>query len=244
MKISVITINYNNKKGLVKTIESICSQSTKLFEYIIVDGNSNDGSVEVISENNQFISKWVSEPDKGIYNAMNKAVRIATGDYCVFMNSGDVFYSETIIEQLFNLNFSEDFVLGAVLSSNGGLIKAKKKLSMADFVCGSIAHQASLIKRSLLLNCPYDEELRIVADWKFCIQTLIFSDCTYKSIDIVIAKEEPNGISTGLNEKHSNERLLVLRSFLPKKVLDDYVLISKLRKKPFKWLINFLLGNE
>jgi glycosyltransferase involved in cell wall biosynthesis len=239
MKISVITINYNNKKGLVKTIESICSQSTKLFEYIIVDGNSNDGSVNVIVEKEHYISRWISEPDHGIYSAMNKAVRMATGDYCIFINSGDVFYNETIIQQLLNLDFTEDYILGGVLSGSIGIIKAKKKLSMADFVCGSMAHQASLIKRSLLLNYPYDEELRIVSDWKFCIQTLIFSNCTYRTIDVVIAKEEPNGISTGINEKHKNERISVLRSFLPEKVLDDYILIGKLRKKPFHWLIKF-----
>lgn len=238
MKISVITINYNNKKGLEKTIESVIAQSTSLFEYIVVDGDSNDGSIEVISQNNQFISKWVSESDRGIYNAMNKAVKMATGEYCIFMNSGDVFYSETVIEQLLNINFSEEYVLGSVISSNIGLLKAKKTLSMADFVFGSIAHQASLIKRSLLLNYPYDEDLRIVADWKFCIQTLIFNNCTYKAIDVIIAKEEPNGVSTVVDAKHSNERLLVLNSFLPTKVLEDYTLIGKLRRKPFRWIVN------
>jgi glycosyltransferase involved in cell wall biosynthesis len=240
MQISIITVNYNNKEGLIRTIESIRAQTSKLFEYIVVDGNSKDGSVNVISENEAIITKWISEEDTGIYNAMNKAIRLASGAYCIFMNSGDILYSKTTIEEILKLNFSEDYLLGGVISGQLGHIKAKKILTMADFVCGSIAHQASMIKRNLLLKYPYDENLTIVSDWKFCIQTLIFAACSYRPIDIIIAKEEPNGISSGVNENHKSERNSVLNSFLPDKVLVDYISIKKIRKKPFIWILNYL----
>lgn len=240
MQISIITVNYNNKEGLIRTIESIRAQTSKLFEYIVVDGNSKDGSVNVISENEAIITKWISEKDTGIYNAMNKAIRLASGAYCIFMNSGDTFYSKTTIEEILKLNFFEDYLLGGVISGQLGHIRAKKILTMADFVCGSIAHQASLIKRTILLEYPYDEDLKIVSDWKFCIQTLIFAGCSYRPIDIIIGKEEPNGISSGVNENHIAERNLVLNTFLPERVLADYRLIKRFRKKPFIWVLNFL----
>ena len=81
MKLSVITINYNNRDGLKKTIESVVNQTYKDFEYIIIDGGSTDGSVEVLKEYSDKIDYWVSEPDKGIYNAMNKGIDIAKGEY-------------------------------------------------------------------------------------------------------------------------------------------------------------------
>ena len=87
MKLSIITINYNNCDGLRKTIESVIAQTTRDFEYIVIDGGSTDGSVDVIKEYADYIDYWVSEPDKGIYNAMNKGTRAAHGDFLLFLNS-------------------------------------------------------------------------------------------------------------------------------------------------------------
>ena len=86
MKLSVITINFNNRDGLRKTIESVVNQTYKDFEYIVIDGGSTDGSVDVIKEYTDRIDYWVSEPDKGIYNAMNKGIDVAQGEYCLFLN--------------------------------------------------------------------------------------------------------------------------------------------------------------
>lgn len=96
MKLSIITINYNNREGLRKTIESVVAQTTREFEYIVIDGGSTDGSVDVIKEFSDYIDYWVSEPDKGIYNAMNKGVKVAHGDYCQFLNSGDWLYDSNV----------------------------------------------------------------------------------------------------------------------------------------------------
>ena len=94
MRFSVITINYNNREGLNKTIKSVLCQSINDYEYIIIDGGSTDGSVDIINNNANFITYWVSEKDNGIYHAMNKGVAHAHGEYCIFMNSGDIFYNE------------------------------------------------------------------------------------------------------------------------------------------------------
>lgn len=99
--ISIITINYNNKVGLKKTIESVIQQDFNSFEFIVIDGGSTDGSYDVIQEYRNYIDYWVSEPDKGIYNAMNKGITIARGEYCNFMNSGDFFYDKNVLSSIF-----------------------------------------------------------------------------------------------------------------------------------------------
>jgi glycosyltransferase involved in cell wall biosynthesis len=97
MKLSIITINYNNAEGLKRTIESVTGQTFRDFEYIVIDGGSTDGSTDVINEYADHISYWVSELDKGIYNAMNKGVAAAHGEYCNFLNSGDIYYNNEIL---------------------------------------------------------------------------------------------------------------------------------------------------
>ena len=97
MKFTVITINYNNADGLRQTILSVVGQTCDDYEYVIIDGGSTDGSVEVIKEREDKISYWVSEKDGGIYNAMNKGVKAARGEYLIFMNSGDIFYDNKVL---------------------------------------------------------------------------------------------------------------------------------------------------
>jgi glycosyltransferase involved in cell wall biosynthesis len=111
MKITVITINHNNKSGLEKTIKSVCNQSNTDFEYIVIDGGSSDGSKEIIEDYQNEIACWVSEKDNGIYHAMNKGIKEAAGEFVVFMNSGDVFYNETIIDSLLNQLKDTDEIL-------------------------------------------------------------------------------------------------------------------------------------
>ena len=91
MKYSIITINYNHIEGLKRTIDSVISQTSSNYEYIIIDGGSTDGSVNIIKEYKEHLVYWISEKDNGVYHAMNKGVAQAQGDYCIFMNSGDCF---------------------------------------------------------------------------------------------------------------------------------------------------------
>ena len=96
--ISIITVNFNDKIGLERTLESVFSQNFRNFEYLVIDGGSNDGSKELLEKNSEKINYWVSEPDKGIYNAMNKGISVAKGEYLIFLNSGDHFKNENSLE--------------------------------------------------------------------------------------------------------------------------------------------------
>ena len=109
-KLSIITVNLNNREGLRKTAESVVSQTYKDYEWIVIDGGSTDGSKELIEQYAEHISYWVSEPDKGIYNAMNKGIRQAHGEYFLFLNSGDSLCDDDIVESFCVGNFKEDIV--------------------------------------------------------------------------------------------------------------------------------------
>ena len=110
MKLSIITINFNDREGLDKTIQSVINQAYKEFEYIVIDGASTDGSVDVIKKYADKLTHWVSEPDSGIYNAMNKGTQMASGEYCLYLNSGDFLAEDDVLERLFENDFNEDIV--------------------------------------------------------------------------------------------------------------------------------------
>ena len=112
MKFSIITINYNNVEGLRNTIKSVVNQTYTDYEFIIIDGGSTDGSVEVIKEYANIITYWVSEPDKGIYNAMNKGIEVANGEYLNFMNSGDCFYNNDVLQKVADYHLEKDMIVG------------------------------------------------------------------------------------------------------------------------------------
>ena len=150
-KLSIITINYNNTRGLEKTLSSVWNDQTySNFEHIVIDGGSTDGSVDVIKKYADKLTYWVSEPDKGIYNAMNKGILKAKGEYLLFLNSGDYLCNEALSE-IFSENFSEDIVYGnfTLLCKNGEK-KIKTFSEQVDYnllYLESIGHQSTLIKR-------------------------------------------------------------------------------------------------
>lgn len=225
-KVSIITINYNNREGLRRTIESVIHQTFREYEYIIIDGGSTDGSLEVIREYSDAISYWVSEPDKGIYHAMNKGVKIATGEYCNFMNSGDRFYHPDVLEKIFSCNFTADIITGSTVDDgNQEPIQAfntNNDISMYHFYSATIGHQSSFIRRILLINNPYDENLKIVSDWKFFIQTIILNNCTFQATNLIVASMNKYGISMTQNELNQKERKKVLEELLPPRIRKDY----------------------
>ena len=118
-KLSIITINYNNADGLQKTIKSVISQTFKNFEYIIIDGHSSDKSIDVIKENENYFAYWCSEKDRGIYDAQNKGIQKAKGDYLLFLNSGDCLENEKVLEKVFALTPKEDLLYGELIFDFG-----------------------------------------------------------------------------------------------------------------------------
>ena len=225
MKLSIITINWNNKEGLRKTIESVLGQTARdQFEYVVVDGASTDGGKEMLeSEYADRIDKWVSEPDKGIYNAMNKGVRMSGGEYCVILNSGDIYRENTTIASILGSLHDEDIIVGKmVFKATGLLMEAPDPISLLSLHKRSIPHNAAFVKRELLLKTPYDENLRIVSDWKFFVQTLILQNASYRLIDNVITEFDCSGISSMNRSACETERQRALEELFPPRVLQDY----------------------
>jgi glycosyltransferase involved in cell wall biosynthesis len=226
-KLSIITINLNNKAGLEKTIQSVISQTYTDFEYILIDGGSTDGSVEVIKRNENKIAYWVSEKDKGIYNAMNKGILKATGEYCLFINSGDFFIKSTILEEMSGYINGEDILYG------NGFFEAKNntldklecpvKLTLGFFTLYCLLHPCTLIKKSLFDKYGlYNESNKIVSDGEFFIKTTILNNVKTKLIPLEIAIAEENGISRNIEYKAilDDERKKLFSNFFPGYVLD------------------------
>ena len=225
MKLSIITINFNNKDGLKRTIESVISQKFQEFEWIIIDGGSSDGSkllIEEVARNNKkLVSYWCSEPDGGIYNAMNKGVKHSNGEYLQFLNSGDILYDNTIIGDFYELTFKEDIIAGDIIVDGSELL-ARQNPDEADLdydymVKSSIMHPSSFIRKKLFEKFGYyDENLKIVSDWKFFLYVLIKENCSYAHWHRFVTDFATDGISE--NElSHPiiwSERKAVLDDFL------------------------------
>ncbi|KUO69200.1 MAG: glycosyltransferase [Lutibacter sp. BRH_c52] len=233
-KLSIITINFNNFEGLKRTVESVVNQTWQEFEYIVIDGGSTDGSAEYLQSQSEHINYWVSEPDNGIYNAMNKGIARAAGQYLLFLNSGDHFYKNKILEQnhiflnekdliYFNLNFVD--------KTNSRVGNYPEHLLFSHFINDTLPHPATFIKSSLFKRVGlYDESLNIVSDWKFFILALFKYNCTYKKFDEVLATYYLDGISSNLiNQKMIyEERKSVLNSEF-KGYIDDITQLLELR---------------
>lgn len=227
MKISVITVCYNAEACLEKTIRSVVRQRYQDYEYVIVDGASSDGTVDIIKRYEAQITHWVSEPDSGIYNAMNKAVRMCSGEYCIFMNAGDMFVNPLVLKQVsLFLGDGFDVLTGYEISTKNGKIvdyvKPPQRATLEHFFVTSISHQASFIKRNLLLEYPYDENLKLVSDWKFWLQTLVLNGKSYRSIDVDVCVFNHDGMTYALSDIGNVERKKVLVSLLPKDIYEEY----------------------
>ena len=225
MLFSIVTINYNNIEGLRLTIESVVGQISDDYEFIVIDGGSTDGSVDLIRDYASKIDYWVSERDRGIYHAMNKGVAQAHGCYCIFMNSGDYFYDNSVLKQMESFHFKEEIIVGKVSVDKKDLIISpppKDKLTLYHLYSGSIPHQASFIRTELLRKYPYDETLKISSDWKFFVQTMIIDNCSVRFIDDTIAQYDLSGYSSDNPQLMRAEKERVLEELFPPRVMEDY----------------------
>ena len=248
MRFSIITINFNNKDGLRRTINSVLCQTCTDYEFIIIDGGSTDGSVEVIKENESQITYWVSEKDKGVYNAMNKGVAQAHGDYCVFMNSGDCFYSSDILEKVSNYQSDADFIVGKDYHYNdvihrGHVSIQPPRTTMIHFFVATLDHQSSFIKREMFTNSLYDESRRLVSDWIFFTEKIVKEGKQVQFIPDIICRREEGGLSEQQREKNRKEINEYLHQFLPYGVYEDYATLAKLDKTSLYRLFD-ILGNN
>jgi glycosyltransferase involved in cell wall biosynthesis len=204
-KISIITINFNNLEGLKRTIESVVNQTWQEFEYIVIDGGSTDGSAAYIESKTSNIDYWVSEPDRGIYNAMNKGIAKATGEYLLFLNSGDHLFDNITLERNYKFLGDKDLVyfnLNFVDKTKCCTGQYPELLSFSHFIHDTLPHPATFIKASLFSKVgSYDEDLKIVSDWKFFILALFKYNCSYIKINEILTTYYLDGISSDLTNK-------------------------------------------
>lgn len=230
--ISIVTVNYNDNERLKKTLQSVSKQSFSNYEHIIIDAASTDGSVDTIRQyekETNHLTYWCSEPDKGIYNGMNKAVLVAKGKYCIFMNSGDTFYSRDVLQKVAPLLAGGDFYVGcSMLVSNHGIEKEipPRKMSIEFLASNSPNHQSTFTRTVILKERPYNEHYKLVADWEKLFTEWLLYGRSYHPIDIVIAYYHLDGVSSIKLEEVELERNEAVKKAIP-----DYILKGILREE-------------
>lgn len=275
MKLSIVTINYNNAQGLRKTLASVASQTYRNIEHIIIDAASTDGSVDIIREyesanslnSNSLNIKWISEKDKGIYDGMNKGIRKATGEYIQILNSGDILASDNVTERMFAALVSANSLNSHSLNDKigipilyGNMIKLwpdgrrindkceAGHLSMLSFYHGTLNHDSAYIRRDLFDRFGlYDENLKIVSDWKWYLQAIPLGGITPVYVDIDVTIFDMTGVSESNTAFWKVERRPVLEELVPSMILADYDrygedmrMIDRLRKHHLYGLVYFM----
>ncbi len=237
LKLTIITVNLNNLKALKKTVESVLNQSFKEFEFIIVDGNSTDGSKEYIIEKNKHLTNWISEDDTGIYNAMNKGISISKGEYLLFLNSGDILHNETTLENIqHHLYGGKDIYYGDVIYEENEIQRKwvlPNELTFLFFLNHSLSHQATFIHNSLFDTIfKYNESYKIASDWEFFIYAICKQNVSYQHLPLFVSIYDTTGISSNIDNHPlmHQERQQTLNKYFPA-FIEEYVYINSLGSK-------------
>jgi glycosyltransferase involved in cell wall biosynthesis len=234
--ISIVTINFNNAVGLQKTIASVLNQTVKPHEFIIVDGASTDGSVEILKSRSDKNVTWTSEPDKGIYNAHNKGLRRVTGEYVLFLNSGDELVNAEILEKVSPFLTEMDLIYGDLIiveSSREWIKKYNEPVSFGYFLGDTFPHQGTFIKKAIFEKTGYfDETLKLSSDWKFFIEAVCRHNASLQYLDFVVARYDYSGVSSDPEnrKKMESEKHSILEREFPR-FFDEYKELFLLRSK-------------
>lgn len=240
--LSIITVNFNNNKGLIKTIESVKQQAFTDYEHIIIDAASADSSKNTILKYQKETSKltyWVSEPDSGIYDGMNKGIQQAQGDYLYFLNSGDCLQPNILQSVPFD---GTKYIFGNieyVTSNEGRIITPADRLDVIYLLKHALPHQACFICRSLFEHQKYSTEFRIVSDWIHTVHNVIFETCSYKHISLIIATVDGSGVSSNQAEL-LEERIKWIKSTFPQPFLCAFTELSMYRNSELGTIIPLL----
>ena len=221
-KISIITVNYNNATGLRETIKSVLEQRLSGVEYLVIDGASDDGSVAVLKEYESEIDYTISEADTGVYQAMNKGIRAANGDYLLFLNSGDTLHNSEVLESVDSMiQGDKDIYYGNLMfrSAKRSFVRNyPKQLRFSYFLKKSLPHPGSFIKRALFEQLfYYSEAYNIVSDWEFFLVAVFKAEVSYEHLDLVISNFDLEGMSNDPknNKLIKKERSQVLQHHFP-----------------------------
>ena len=225
MKLSVITICYN-EKNIRRTCESIKNQTFKDFQWIVIDGKSNKKILNIINEYRQYIDIFVSEKDKGVYDAMNKGISYAKGKYISFMNAGDTFYNYTILEEIFkNKSYNYDIIYGNANIINGQgkqhIEYPPKYITKSFFIYGGLNHQATFIKKSLFTKYGnYDLKYKITSDYEKFLK-FISLGASFQYINKVIVNYYTDGLSANLVNT-DKEREIIKTKYFSKQEINEF----------------------
>tara|TARA_B100000029_G_C17319713_1_gene867604 strand:- start:88 stop:882 length:795 start_codon:yes stop_codon:yes gene_type:complete len=256
-KISIITVVKNDEKNIIKTINSIKNQSYKNIQYIVIDGKSNDDTLKILKKNKKNIDIIISENDKGLYDAMNKGLKLCTGDIVGIINSGDIYYKNTLkyVNYYFAKNKSIDFLFGSV-KKHWGILKGYKpwKIFFTWFFYTSHSTGFFLTRNAAKKIGPYNLKYKYSSDFDYFYRMIVknkFKGMAAKE-NIIFGFFRPGGISSRLGywehfyekfiirkDNKQNKFFILLLIFV--KILRDYKMLKKLELKKFKKFLNYIL---
>lgn len=249
MKLSIITVNLNNIEGLQRTINSVITQSFKEYEWIIIDGGSTDGSRELIEQYADCFAYWVSEPDKGIYNAMNKGVRMAKGEYIQFLNSGDWYWNDTVLEKAFSFHPTSEIAYADFNFVEDNIVKKTRRypdiLSLKEYLEHGICHNSSFFKKQILIDNPYNEDFFIASDIEIYIKAIL-ENRSILHLPVVLIGYDITGISSNylLGQKESRKIRESLISPNIQKDLDNLIFWESLPQNKVLKEVNYYRENS
>ncbi len=200
MKLTIITVNLNNLEGLKRTVSSVLSQSWRDFEYFVIDGASTDGSAEYLESTSKDLSWWVSEKDQGLYDAMNKGIERAKGEYLLFLNSGDYLVNERVLEQAKRELTGEGIIYGDLLEKQrNGKLSVRKFPDVLDFgflYSYYLPHPSTFIRRDIFNLTGNYVVNEISSDWQFLMKAIFEFRASYKHLKQSVAVYCLDGISS------------------------------------------------
>lgn len=225
VKLSIITVVYNDVVNIEKTITDTLQQTYSNIEYVIVDGASTDGTTDIIKKYDKNV-KWISEPDNGVYDAMMKGARMATGEWLLFHNSGDYFINETCIEDVFEQyeDQGEDFIACNTRFMRHQYYRDAQPAILTSSYLSAMPffHPSTFVRRETQLKYPFNLKYKNSADYDFFVKSMI-NGATYKYIDVIVAVfDSGSGISVAYGDRRRNENIDILSSYdAPQKYIEE-----------------------
>jgi glycosyltransferase involved in cell wall biosynthesis len=254
-KITVITVTFNSSSSLESTIESVINQDYPDIEYILIDGGSTDGTIDLIKKYQSKINHWVSERDDGIYYAMNKGIFLASGQFINFMNSGDSFYTNDVVSHIFSQGQDADIIYGDAIMQYPTFQTKWKKSNLKDsWKEMPFCHQASFVNTSIMKSYKFDARFKLSSDFDFLYRAAL-SNKSFKYVNKVVCLNDNRmgaSLSNGFLSIKEREMAVLEKNFSVYRFIYFKMLIVKLKvtsaikkligEKPTSWLTKFLRG--
>lgn len=247
--LSIVTVNFNNKNGLINTIQSIKSQTYTDYEHIIIDANSTDGSKEVIlkySQDSPYLKYWVSEPDNGIYDGMNKGIEQAEGEYIYFLNSGDTLSNSNVLS---SIPFDETkYICGNMKiihsETNCEIVIPPSEIDGPFLLKNYLPHPASFIHRSLFEIQRYNTDYKIISDWIHMVVNIVLKECSYKHINLLVSDFDSTGISSSNRTLGLSERNKWIKDNIPTIIYNALIELDEYKSSEIGSIIPMILKKK